>query len=272
MKFKALFISFNIVLLLSFVTVFLLPMLVLGGSFMLEFWSKNWFFGAIFLFVFLAVNAVFLSYWKMLSYLEKEDWPGLSQYLESEVFERKRYNSRKVRLLCDSLLLLGDFATVGKLEELLRSERPRLFSTIGIRFVAACLLSGDYGRMMSLIAELRALKCPDGEWLGFYAAFSGTLRSLPDEAATGFMPLATAGKEPLVVALSGYLAGDVLAKKLPARQTELSDAADSARARLSAKYSRKKWAGYVEDMKADMHVVVLGKLIDESNRWLFPQA
>jgi hypothetical protein len=247
-------------------------MIVLDSSFMLEFWTKNWFFGAIFIFVFLAINAVFLSYWKMLSFLEKEDWPGLSLYLEGEVFERKRYNSRKVRLLCDSLLLLGDFATIGKLEDLLRSERPRLFASIGIRFVAACLLSGDYERMIPLIAELRELKCPDGEWLDFYAAFSGTLRRLPDEAATGFVPLASAGKEPLVVALSGYLAGDVLAKKLPARKDELSGAADSAKSRLTAKYSQKKWAGYIEDMKGDMHVVVLGKLIDESNRWLFPRS
>ena len=59
MKFKVLFVIFNIVLFLSFLTIFLLPFFILDASFMLEFWSKNWYFGAIFLVILGVVNFAF---------------------------------------------------------------------------------------------------------------------------------------------------------------------------------------------------------------------
>ena len=88
MKFKVLFITFNIVLFLSFLTIFLLPFFILDGSFMLEFWSKNWYFGLIFIIILGIVNAAFISNWKMLSFLEREDWPALSSCSKRKLSEK----------------------------------------------------------------------------------------------------------------------------------------------------------------------------------------
>ncbi len=269
MKFKALFITFNIVLFLSFLTIFLLPFFVLDGTFMADFWSKNWFFGIIYIIILFAVNFIFISHWKLLSFLEKEDWPGLSGYLEGVVFGKKKYGKRNVGLLCDALLLLGDFTTLAKLETVLRADRPRLFASLGIKFAAAGLLSGDYPALHALASSLAFQKGADTDWLSFYAAFSLHLSKKFDQAAVGFVPLAENARDPLVTALSGYLLVLLASKDTGTRRSELEIAAEGAKRRIAAKLSRKKWDILVEDAKADMQVVVLGKLIDETGSWLY---
>ncbi len=269
MKFKALFITFNIVLFLSFLTIFLVPFFILDGSFMADFWVKNWFFGIMYLFILAAVNFVFITHWKMLSLLEKEDWPGLSQYLEGVVFGKKKYGKRNVGLLCDALLLLGDFTTLAKLETLLRVERPRLFASMGGKFAAAGLLSGDYEALHRLASSLCGEKKADRDWLSFYASFALHLSKKFESAGEGFAGLATDAKDPLVTALAGYLAGLLASRHPGTGQAALLAASEGAKRRILAEYSRNKWNAAVEDAKAEMQVVVLGKLLDETAAWLY---
>jgi len=83
------------------------------------------------------------------------------------------------------------------------------------------------------------------------------------------LPLARSSRDPLVTLLSGYACGVLLSKKLPSKQAELIATSIEAKNRLSQKFTRAKWAKYVEEAKADMHVVILGKLIEEATSWLF---
>jgi hypothetical protein len=239
---------------------------------MAEFWLKNWYFGLIFFVILVSVNFVFAAYWKTIGYLEKEDWPGLSQYLETQVFAKKRYSYRKLSLLCDALLLLGDTATLKKLEDTLRSERPRQLARLGVRFSSSSLVTGDYARLRALAGELADVKGADRDWLLFHAAFVDLIEKKYDPAADSFSSLAGTVSDPLLVALCGYIAGRVLPGKLPARRDALDATAQSARGRLLAKFTAKKWSSYMEDARAGMHVVVLGKMIDETALWLFPSA
>lgn len=269
MKFKVLFVIFNIVLFLSFLTIFLLPFFILDASFMLEFWSKNWYFGAIFLVILGLVNLAFLANWKMLSFLEQEDWPALSRYLEGEVFEKARFSKRKVQLLCDSLLLLGDFATVRKLQELLAEKKPALLGALGVRFSAAHLLAGDYEAMYALASKHEASAGTDRDWMSFFAAFSRHMSKKYEESATLMLSVLEKARDPLVVALAGYIAGVLLVRMVPARSAELSEAADGAKKKITAKYTREKWLAFVEEEKAGIHVVILSKLTDELSSWLY---
>jgi len=269
MKFKALFITFNIVLFLSFLTIFLLPFFILDGTFMADFWVENWFFGIVYLVILAAVNFIFITHWKMVSFLEKEDWPGLAQYLEGAVFERKNYGKRNVGLLCDALLLLGDFAGLAKLETVLRTERPRLFASMGVKFAAAGLLSGDYEALHRLASSLCEAKGADRDWLAFYAAFALHLSKKFEGAGDGFSGLAVHAKDPLVTALAGYLAGLLASRDPGAAKADLLTASEGAKRRILSDYSRKKWDAAVEDAKAEMQVVVLGKLLGETAAWLY---
>jgi hypothetical protein len=272
MKFKALFVTFNIVLFLSFLIIFLLPFFILDSTFMLDFWGKNWYFGIVFLVILGVVNVMFLTHWKLLVFLENEDWPGLAQYLETSIFEKKRIVSRDVRLLSDSLLLLGDFATLRKLEKFLRASRPSLLPALAARFAAANVLSADYPAVHELSASLSALKPHKREWLSFYDAFARHLEKNPDAAAEGMIPLAVSASEPLVAALSGYLCGTVLSGRKSSKSDELSSAARSAKERITRKFTEKKWGQYVDESKSDMQVVVVGKLLNETGSWLYPKS
>ena len=269
MKFKVLFITFNIVLFLSFLTIFLLPFFILDGSFMLEFWSKNWYFGLIFLAILGIVNAAFISNWKMLTCLEQEDWPALSSWLESRIIGKKRYSKRKVRLLCDSLLLLGDFTTIRALEAQLRAEKPQLLVSLAVRFAAAQLLSADYACLHQFASDMANTPGADRDWLRFYAAFSRQMDAHHDDCASEILPLARSARDPLVTAISGYVCGALLAKKLPGRLEELSSAADEAKERILAKYTKQKWISMIDESKSDMYVVILSKIIDETTLWLY---
>jgi hypothetical protein len=270
MKFKTLFAIFNIVLILSFLTVFLLPAFILDRAFMVEFWSKNWYFALVFILVIFLVNVIFLTHWKMLSCLEKEDWPGLSQYLENRIFGQKKYNRRNVGLLCDSLLLLGDFSTLQKLEKALRTDRPRLLAVHAVKFASAFLLSGDYQKVDQFSVSLCREKGSDTDWLTFYAAFSRHLAKKTDDAVADLIYLSESASAPLVTALGGYMTAVVLPRSLsPERGDECIRASEQAKKRITAKYSKVKWNALVEDSKAEMQVVVLGKLVDEASLWLF---
>jgi hypothetical protein len=269
LKFKSLFVSFNIVLFLSFVTVFFLPFFIMDRGFMLEFWSKNWYFTLIFAVILLVINGIFFSYWKMLTFLENEDWPGLSQYLETAVFDKKQYGKRQVSLLCDSLLLLRDFASLSKLEKILRKERPRLFACLGMRFAAGALLAGKFDDLKPLAVSLSGDKNADTDWLEFYAAFSRHLLKKYEEAATHLMPLAVTARDPLVAALSGYVCGSLLRPRLESMGADIFNASQEAKKRITGKFTREKWKAFVEEEKASMHVVVLGKMIEETETWLF---
>lgn len=269
MKFKVLFITFNIVLFLSFLTIFFIPFFILDSNYMMDFWVKNWFFIVFFILIMFVVNMVFFSNWKMLSFLEKEDWPGLSSYLETEIFIKNRFGKRRTALLCDSLLLLRDFETLIKLETLLKTKKPRLFVVLGMKFASFYLLSGNYEAMHSLASGLMDEKGADTEWLSFYAFFSRHLAKKYEEACSGFILLCSSAKDPLVTALSSYMAGVILIRSLPGKEADLSRAAEEAKTRIIGKFTQIKWNTYLEEEKACMHVVVLGKMIGETETWLF---
>jgi hypothetical protein len=269
MKFKVLFVIFNIVLLFSFLTVFLLPFFILDSGFMLDFWSKNWYFGFIFLGILGIVNCAFIMNWKMLSFLEQEDWPALSRYLEGEVLDKKHLSRRKVQLLCDSLLLLGDFPTVNRLESLLSAEKPRLLGSLGVRFASAHLLAGNYESMHDLARSHADDPGADSDWLRFFEGFALHMQKRYAEACDVLLPLSPVARDPLVVALSGYLSGELLARVVPARSAELAATGDAAKKRLTLKYNRDKWERFVEEEKAGVHVVILSKLTGELSPWLF---
>ncbi len=269
MKFKVLFVVFNIVLFFSFLTVFFLPFFILDGSYMREFWAKNWYFCLIFLLILGIVNAAFILNWKILTFLEKEDWPALARFLEIEVFDRARLSSRKVRLLADSLILLGDFAAIHKLERLLAEKKPRLLGTLGTRFASAYLLEGNHAETFRFASEHEHDTGANGDWLSFYAGFARHLEKKFPEAAERTISLAANARDPMVTALAGYLCGELLPRALPDRAAELSQAGASAKARVSARYSRAAWDRYLEDEKTEMHVVILSKLTENLSTWAF---
>ena len=90
-----------------------------------------------------------------------------------------------------------------------------------------------------------------------------------DDCANEMIPLALTARDPVVTALSGYVCGVLLVKKIPGRLEELTQGADEAKKRILAKYTRQKWDSMIDESKSDIYVVILSKIIDESALWLY---
>ena len=109
MKLKVLMIIFNVVLLTIFFTVLSFSFFTAGTEFIGSFFKNYWIFVLFFMFLFLGMNIFFITNRKLITTLESDDWPALSLYLETEIFEKHHLTAKKVRLLCEISILLGDF-------------------------------------------------------------------------------------------------------------------------------------------------------------------
>src|SRR5262245_61634278 len=97
MKFKTIFIFFNLVLLLSFAFIFLMPLFAVGFAFAVDFWRQNWGMALAFLALVAGLDLYFGRQWTFFSFLEKEDWAGLKTYLEGLLFQKSRITSANIR-------------------------------------------------------------------------------------------------------------------------------------------------------------------------------
>jgi len=138
-----------------------------------------------------------------------------------------------------------------------------------VRFASAALLEGDFKRIAALTEGAEGRKGADRDWLLFFRGFSQNLNRDFAHAADTLAPLAGEGREPLVCAVSAYLLDQILAKSLSDRGAELSALATTAKTRLVAAFKGSRWEALVEEQKADMHVVILGKLIADAGAWLY---
>ncbi len=268
MKFKTLFISFNIVLILSCIIIFFMPALILDSAFMASFWSSNWYFALIFALVLFSMDAVFLYNWKTLTLLEREDWPALAAWMEKRVFEAGRLSARNVRLLCDALLILGDFDTAKRLETVLLARKPALFAKSALRFAAIRLIAKQRDGLSEFALSSAELKGAEKDWLKFYAGFTAQLEQKWEKAADSYLLLAREAGEPVVTALSGYLLGAAVARNLGSRKEELRSAAEAARTRVRERYNGRSWQRVLEDARSSTAVIVFAKLLDELPAWL----
>lgn len=274
MKFKALFFTINIVLILAFLSIFFLPLFLVSSSYVLPFWRHTFYFPLLALVVLAVINMIFAMNWTMLTLLEREDWPALAQYLERRVFESKRYSLRHARLLCDSLVLVGDFAAIDSLEALLAQNKPRLYRRLASRFAAIAVLTGKYSRSRDICAQALQNRTFLGGYpramLQLYQGLSLYLDRDLSAAMEVFLSLLQHTRDPLITAFVGYVLSRIGERRQSLAPAALSASVD-AKKRLKAQFGSKQWIRYLDREKSDMEVVLLGKLADETTRWLLSE-
>lgn len=270
MKFKTIFILFNIVLVFSFTFIFFMPFALLGAEYSLSFWKNNWLLAIFFVAMLAAFNVFFGLNWKLFTLVEKEDWTALSAWLSDRIFARKRFNRRYVKLLVNASLLRSDGETIRRLEDELAAGKPAALRRDALQFAVARSLRDDPAGTEDFLERYQDGRGVDNAaWLGFYRAFNLIVLKRAAEAR----PMLEAGldsKDPVLAALSAYLAGSICAAALPAdSRQDLVDRALAVRARLSGKYRPERWSMETEKAKNEVHVVVLSKLLDEAGGWLY---
>lgn len=270
MKFKTIFILFNIVLVFSFVFIFFMPFALLGAEYSLAFWKTNWPLALFFIAVLGAFNAFFALNWRLFALVEKEDWDALSSWLVDRIFVGKRYDRRYVRLLVNASLLRSDAETLRRLEEELASRKPAALRRDTLLFLVARSLRNDpLGTDEFLKDKLGAKGVDNPAWVGFYHAFNLMLLKRAQEA----VPRLEAGmrsRDPVLALLSAYLLGSVCAQAAePDDRAGLTGRVEALKRRLASRYKPERWSAETEKAKNEVHIVVLSKLLDDAGAWLY---
>lgn len=269
MKFKTIFLIFNVVVLVSFLFVFFAPMLVLDAAYAAAFLARNWFLALAFLAILGALNAFFIRNWKLFSLLEGEDWPALSAYLSEQIYDKGRVSNRSAKVYVNSLLLLSDLDGIERLEGLLRSKRPRILTRNALLFGVTKLLKGDYAAARDFLSGYAGNPgCDDRDWLSFDLAFADLV--LKDwKAALPLLEPLSAKRDLVLRSLAGFYL-DILSGKAQAPDADRAKAAAAAvKAAVLKRYSRKAWDARAEEAREDIKGVVLSKMIEDAAEWIY---
>jgi hypothetical protein len=271
MKFRTIFILFNVVILASFLFIFLLPLFLLGPGASLTFWKGNWYLAVLFLALIAGLNSFFFVNRKTFLLVEREDWGELSAHLVGLMFPKGRFRGSRVRLLVNAYLLQSDIAGIESLEAELAAKRPDILRKNALLFGVTRLLRNKTADAESFFASyLDAKDVESRDWLRFDYGFSLVLQK-KYAAALPFLEEGSSARDSVLCLLAAYLLGSVGAAEASseADKAAILAKAEAARLRLRKRYSSAKWSREVERAKSEVHIVILSKLIDDAGRWLY---
>jgi len=274
MKFRTIYILFNVVILFSFLFVFLLPIFLLGPGSWATFWKGSWYLALVFLALIGILNAFFLANRKTFLLVEREDWSELSAHLVGLMFPKSKFRSSRVRLLVNAYLLQSDIGGIERLEAELSAKRPDLLRKNALLFGVTRLLRNKSEAAEAFFGLYRDSKEVESRpWLRFDYAFSLVLQKRAGEALP-YLEEGTQAGDPVLRLLSAYLLGSVGAASAreEVERKAVSAKAEAAREMLRRRYSAAKWSKEVERSKSEVHIVILSKLIDDAGRWLYAAA
>lgn len=274
MKFRTIFILFNVVILVSFCFVFFFPFFVLGPGPSFAFWKGNWYLALFFILLLGGLNAFFLANRKVFTLVEREDWSALSSYLAEEIYAKGRFRASSVRLLVNACLLRSDVDGIEKLEAELEAKKPALLRANALLFGVTRLLRNRLPEAEAFFARyLDAKDVESRDWLRFDYAFSLVLQKRAADALP-FLKEGTASRDAVLALLSAYLLGSIGAASAASadERSALKALAEATRQRLATRFSALRWSKEVERAKGEVHIVILSKLVDDAGRWLFASA
>ncbi|HTX72837.1 MAG TPA: hypothetical protein VMC79_08445 [Rectinemataceae bacterium] len=269
MKFRTIFVLFNVVIVASFLFVFLMPFFLLGAQYSFTFWKSNWYLALFFLALIGGLNAFFLANRRVFLLVEREDWSSLSAHLVDQMFRRGRFRPGHVRLLVNAYLLQSDVEGIERLEAELASRRPDLLRRHALLFGVTRLLRNKSAEAETFFASyLDAKDVESKDWLRFDYAFSLVLQKRIVEALPHLREGSTS-RDAVLALLSAYLLGSLGAASVAGdERAELLALASATRKRLRARFPGARWSREIERAKNEVHIVILTKLIDDASVWL----
>ena len=265
MKFRTVFIIFNIVIVVSFLFIFFVPLLLLGGEYYSLFVSRNWIAALLFLLALAVVNGYFIRNWKLFSLLETEDWPALVRFLESQIYEKERLRASYVKTAVNAYLITSALDGIRRLERQVRERRPALARRFAVQFGIPYQLSDDPDASERYFGKVLSEKGVKGrEWLRWNYAFTLMQHRQAEAAVKECSSLLERTREPMVTLLTLYLLAPYAAA-----DTTVKGRVDAGKRQLRRRFTRAKWRRYADRARSSTQVLVLSRIIADAERWLF---
>jgi hypothetical protein len=269
LKFKFLFLLFNVLIVLFLLLIAFMPLIILGGEFstawMGQFWGSLWPLVLILGLSLAVLDIYYVSNHRLFQLLEREDWPALSGYLEMRVLRKGRYSPRLVRILATTYLVLSDSRGIMSLENKLTVVKPALVEKNALIFGIGRILGKDYPGALRFFA---ARDLPSRPWIRWYHGFVLLLERRFEEAAEIFRLLAPDTRNPLVSGLAAWFLADNLSH-LSGGAAYLEEA-HAARERIRGSLkTRRDWDRELSKTETEVYVAILRKYIYDTGNWIY---
>jgi len=263
MKLKAIFILFNAVILGSFLIIFLMPFFALGREFSLMFWSRSWYLAVVFLVILAALNIFFIKNWKLFTLLDREEWPKLKEYLETEIFERGRIRNQYVRLYIQSSLICGKVLDIRKLESKVREKKERLIAKNVLAFGLPYMVEQDADAIEKYYGAYLDTGGRDHYWILWCHAFAAMLSVKNTRAQEELTSIFSSSKENLPKLLALYLLSGC-------GEAPSEEFIENGKKELRTKCSPADLDAEKRKKSDNYLILVLSRLIEDAKLWLWP--
>ncbi len=265
MKFKLIFIIFNIAILISFGLIFFMPLMFLGWEYTKDFWSSNWYLPLLFIAIIGVLNSYFIANWKLFDLLEREDWNGLVTFLEKRVLEKNRLTQQNIRLLVHGYVVRSDMNAVKALGERIREKSPAMFNRNALLFGIPHLLSNHPAQMEEYFRTAIEGGASDINWLQWNRAFSLMMLDRKNEAKEILLSVVRSReRDTILLLLNAYLMDS-----FSRQDTAVAEEIQKIRTVLTKRFTRSAWEKEIERAKGNLQVVILIRLVQEATDWLY---
>ncbi|MGC9311127.1 MAG: hypothetical protein ACP5IA_00440 [Sediminispirochaetaceae bacterium] len=266
MKFKLIFLLFNVLILLSFAVVIIMPVMMLGPDYPISLWSTTWYLPALFILIIIAIDSYFFINWRLFSLLEAENWTELVDFLEGKIFQKGTIQTSYVRILIQSYFVTGNVRKIEPLEQHLREKRPALLRKFALELGMPKVLHKEHNDMVAFFGEFSDKNVPHRRWIRFLHAFGVIMKREHAEGREMLLELSREVREPILKALIMYTLD-------PFRtlDNEVLDQVDQMKEEMQAKYSRQHLERELDRHKDNIAMIVMAPIIRDAIVWLFPE-
>lgn len=267
MKLKILITILDIVLIIFFVSIFILPiaMSTINAKSLIQ---SYWFLILAFLALFAFVNIIYLKNKNIIESIETGDWTALCVNLEREVFDKTNLSFKNIKLLSEVQLLLSDFKGLKRLEVFVRANKGEYLSKLATNFAGGKFLSGEFCELYDFTTNLIKSGNKD-EWLIFYKPFALQMQKSYIEASNNFKELLDSFSEPILNLMTAYFYYKVLENYCKLSFKGRQEKVQAFKNTFKKTFTSVTWKTYTAKKKESIHILVFKKIIDDASNWVF---
>ncbi|MBN2440867.1 MAG: hypothetical protein JXJ04_05960 [Spirochaetales bacterium] len=268
MKFKSIFIVFNIVIAFSFLFFFLMPIVILGLDHFLQFASNYWVAFLLFIILLIIFNTYFIINWKFFRLLENEDWYGLITYLENKIYTQNRISKKSVKILINTYLCTSNTEGIKKLALFLKRRKPRFISEFSIQFSIPYLLADSPEESEAFFKKLLEDKnLQHKDWIRWDYGLILMQQKKKAEAITAFSSLLFPDVDAIIFLLALYMLNSLCYDN-----PRLTNTIDLAKKEFMEQHSLDQLIEKIEKDKNNIQIISLRSSIQEAFKWVYPEA
>lgn len=265
MKFKTIFIIFNVIIVISFLFFFTMPLFIYGIDQFFVSLARTWIALAVFIGILALFNAYFIINWNFFHLLEKEDWYGLIKHMEHRIYTRRSINRYNVKFLINFYICTSNIEGIKKLKDFLKFHKPSLIGYFAIQFGIPYLLAQKFDESKSFFEKLLEQPRVRGkDWVRWNYAISLMQLNERDDAKNEFLSLLSFKNDHIVYLLSLYMLNS-----FKESDGSIKKVIERASSDFKQHYNKDNWDKRVESNKANIEVVSIRSIIREASDWIF---